>query len=106
MAIIIHLFYMAVQQLHINLCGRNVRVSHHGLDVLDRSAVFQQVQGERMAQRVGCDLLGNPRLCGCLLYTSNPEEAALLGQESYQRDMAAAIYNGLISFLEQREGEG
>ena len=41
--------------------------------------------------------------CGFL---SNPEEAALLGQESYQRDMAAAIYNGLISFLEQREGEG
>ena len=39
-------------------------------------------------------------LCGFL---SNPEEAALLEKECYQQDMAAAIYNGLISFLEQRE---
>ena len=38
--------------------------------------------------------------CGFL---SNPEEAALLEKECYQQDMAAAIYNGLISFLEQRE---
>ena len=37
--------------------------------------------------------------CGFL---SNPEEAALLEQESYQRDMAAAIYNGLMDFLETR----
>ena len=38
--------------------------------------------------------------CGFL---SNPQEADLLGQESYQNDMAAAIYNGIIDFLEQRE---
>ena len=40
--------------------------------------------------------------CGFL---SNPEEANLLGQEAYQQDMAAAIYNGIVSFLEQREAE-
>lgn len=38
--------------------------------------------------------------CGFL---SNPEEADLLSQEAYQQDMAAAIYNGIVSFLEQRE---
>lgn len=38
--------------------------------------------------------------CGFL---SNPEEATLLSQEAYQQDMAAAIYNGIVSFLEQRE---
>lgn len=40
--------------------------------------------------------------CGFL---SNPEEANLLSQEAYQQDMAAAIYNGIVSFLEQREAE-
>ena len=40
--------------------------------------------------------------CGFL---SNPREAELLGQETYQNDMAAAIYNGIIDFLEQREDE-
>lgn len=40
--------------------------------------------------------------CGFL---SNPQEAELLGQETYQNDMAAAIYNGIIDFLEQREEE-
>lgn len=40
--------------------------------------------------------------CGFL---SNPEEATLLSQEAYQQDMAAAIYNGIVSFLEQRETE-
>lgn len=40
--------------------------------------------------------------CGFL---SNPQEAELLGQETYQNDMAAAIYNGIIDFLEQREDE-
>lgn len=40
--------------------------------------------------------------CGFL---SNPEEATLLSQEAYQQDMAAAIYNGIVSFLEQREAE-
>lgn len=38
--------------------------------------------------------------CGFL---SNPEEAQLLGQEDYQKEMAAAIYNGIISYLEQKE---
>ncbi len=35
--------------------------------------------------------------CGFL---SNPEEAEKLGTESYQKDMAAAIYNGLIDYLQ------
>lgn len=35
--------------------------------------------------------------CGFL---SNPEEAGKLSTESYQKDMAAAIYNGLIDYLE------
>lgn len=35
--------------------------------------------------------------CGFL---SNPSEAEKLGQEIYQKDMAAAIYNGLIDYLQ------
>lgn len=38
--------------------------------------------------------------CGFL---SNPQEADLLGQQSYQEDMAAAIYNGIVTFLDQRD---
>lgn len=38
--------------------------------------------------------------CGFL---SNPEEAGKLAQERYQRDMAAAIYNGLIGYLENAQ---
>lgn len=40
--------------------------------------------------------------CGFL---SNPEEAALLQEESYQKDMAKAIYNGIISYLETSQEE-
>lgn len=36
--------------------------------------------------------------CGFL---SNPEEAEKLCTESYQKDMAAAIYNGLIDYLQR-----
>lgn len=36
--------------------------------------------------------------CGFL---SNPEEAARLSTESYQKQMAAAIYNGLIDYLQE-----
>lgn len=35
--------------------------------------------------------------CGFL---SNPEEAGMLSRESYQKDMAAAIYNGLVDYLQ------
>lgn len=41
--------------------------------------------------------------CGFL---SNPAEAEKLCTESYQKDMAAAIYNGLIDYLQEKEGEG
>lgn len=37
--------------------------------------------------------------CGFL---SNPEEAESLTVESYQKDMAAAIYNGLIDYLQEQ----
>lgn len=40
--------------------------------------------------------------CGFL---SNPAEAEKLSTESYQKDMAAAIYNGLIDYLETEKGE-
>lgn len=40
--------------------------------------------------------------CGFL---SNPGEAELLGQEEYQQQMAASIYNGIIAFLDQRQEE-
>lgn len=40
--------------------------------------------------------------CGFL---SNPEEAEKLCQESYQKEMAAAIYNGLIDYLETKPKE-
>ncbi len=39
--------------------------------------------------------------CGFL---SNPEEAEKLSKESYQKDMAAAIYNGLIDYLQGNPG--
>lgn len=38
--------------------------------------------------------------CGFL---SNPAEAAKLNQKAYQKDMAAAIYNGLIDYLQEIE---
>lgn len=41
--------------------------------------------------------------CGFL---SNPEEAEKLTTESYQRDMAAAIYNGLIDYLQSDSETG
>ncbi len=37
--------------------------------------------------------------CGFL---SNPQEAAKLCDEAYQKDMAAAIYNGLIDYLQAK----
>ena len=60
--------------------------------------------GEEIYLLAHCQVPGVLVECGFL---SNPEEAALLSQSSYQEDMAAAIYNGIIVFLEQREeGEG
>ncbi len=38
--------------------------------------------------------------CGFL---SNPEEARSLSQPQYQKDMAAAIYNGIVDYLEQKQ---
>lgn len=38
--------------------------------------------------------------CG---FISNPAEAAKLNQKAYQKDMAAAIYNGLIDYLQEIE---
>lgn len=40
--------------------------------------------------------------CGFL---SNPAEAEKLSTESYQKDIAAAIYNGLIDYLQGEKGE-
>lgn len=40
--------------------------------------------------------------CGFL---SNPEETSKLCDEAYQRDMAAAIYNGLIDYIESRTND-
>lgn len=40
--------------------------------------------------------------CGFL---SNPGEAELLCTQSYQKDMAAAIYNGLIDYLQENVGQ-
>lgn len=55
--------------------------------------------GEEIYLLTHCKVPAGLVECGFL---SNPEEAALLEQESYQRDMAAAIYNGLMDFLETR----
>ena len=55
--------------------------------------------GEEIYLLTHCEVPAVLVECGFL---SNPEEAALLEQESYQRDMAAAIYNGLMDFLETR----
>ncbi len=41
--------------------------------------------------------------CGFL---SNPAEAEKLCTESYQKDMAAAIYNGIIDYLQGKNGKG
>lgn len=58
--------------------------------------------GEDIYLLTHCQVPGVIVECGFL---SNPEEANLLGQEEYQRDMAAAIYNGIISFVEQKAEE-
>ena len=58
--------------------------------------------GEEIYLLNHCPVPGVLVECGFL---SNPEEAQLLGQESYQKEMAAALYNGIIAFLEQR-GKG
>ena len=49
-----------------------------------------------------CQVPGVLVECGFL---SNPEEAQRLVQQEYQQDMASAIYNGIISFIEQRGKE-
>lgn len=55
-------------------------------------------------------LLSNVRVPAVLVecgFLSNPGEAQKLCSEQYQKDMAAAIYNGLIAYLEEkRTGAG
>ncbi len=49
-----------------------------------------------------CQVPGVLVECGFL---SNPEENGKLCNETYQKDMAAAIYNGLIDYLESQPSE-
>ncbi len=57
--------------------------------------------GEEIYLLDRCPVPGVLVECGFL---SNPEEAALLGDGAYQKDMAAAIYNGIVNYLEQQGG--
>lgn len=53
-------------------------------------------------------LLYNCQVPGVLVecgFLSNPEETGKLCNEAYQKEMAAAIYNGLIDYLESRLSE-
>ena len=58
--------------------------------------------GEEIYLLTHCQVPGVLVECGFL---SNPEEAQRLVQQEYQQDMASAIYNGIISFIEQRGKE-
>lgn len=58
--------------------------------------------GEEIYLLTHCQVPGVLVECGFL---SNPEEAQQLVQQEYQQDMASAIYNGIISFIEQRGKE-
>lgn len=54
-------------------------------------------------------LLHNCQVPGVLVecgFLSNAEETSRLCDEAYQRDMAAAIYNGLIDYIESRANNG
>lgn len=75
-----------------------------------RQSVVSSLQPEntRMNKEAGQEiyLLDHCQVPGVLVecgFLSNPQEADLLMQESYQKDMAAAIYNGIVDFLDQRE---
>ena len=43
--------------MNIYLCGRNICMSHHGLNVFYGSTALQKVHGKRMTQRVRRNLL-------------------------------------------------
>lgn len=74
---------------------------------LIRKSVTESLQPENMRQNKQAEsniyLLYNAEVPAVLVecgFLSNPEEADLLTQEDYQNDMAAAIYNGLLDFLQ------
>ena len=45
---------------------QNIFVPQHLLHLADRGAAFEQVGGERVAEGVGTDALGDPSPAGCL----------------------------------------
>ena len=61
MGFIVYIFQFLVDDLGIDLGRGNICMAQHFLNGVQVGAVFQQMRGERMAQRVG----------GCLLYTSD-----------------------------------
>lgn len=72
-----------------------------------RESIVSSLQPENKRENKPADkniyLLYNCQVPAVLVecgFLSNPEEAGNLSTESYQKDMAAAIYNGLIGYLE------
>lgn len=77
-----------------------------------RANIVSSLQPENTRENKEADsnifLLDNCEMPAVLVecgFLSNPEESKKLCTESYQKDMAAAIYNGLIDYLEAQSEE-
>ena len=61
MRFLVHVLELLFDELRIDLRGTDVRVAEHFLDRTDIRAVFQQVRGKRMTQRMGRNILVDVR---------------------------------------------
>jgi len=75
-----------------------------------RKNIVESLQPENKRENKQADssiyLLKNCQVPAVLVecgFLSNPDETEKLCTESYQKDMAAAIYNGLIDYLQNKE---
>lgn len=76
-----------------------------------RKNIVESLQPENKRENKQADsniyLLNQCQVPGVLVecgFLSNPEETEKLCTESYQKQMAAAIYNGLIDYLQSQQG--
>ena len=74
MRLLIDVLEVLFHNVRIDLRGGNVRMAEHFLNGAQIRAVFQQVHGKGMAQRVRRDVLGDAG--GLLIMLDDPPEAA------------------------------
>ena len=56
MGLVIDVLQLLLNDMGVDLGGGDIRVAQHLLDGAQVGAVFQQVDGEAVAQGVGCDV--------------------------------------------------